>query len=124
MWTPTTEPTAACKGPFQMKARTLSTRFTFQLCRGNDVTIVDIPHDLEATAVHICLASSLNCWSFQIWDFPKIRGTFLGVPIIRIIVFWGLCWGPLVLGNYHMKAAKGCGQRVQKHDAARHRAGK
>ena len=26
----------------------------------------------------------------QIWGFPKIRGTFLGVPIIRTIVFWGL----------------------------------
>ena len=25
-----------------------------------------------------------------IWGFPKIRGTFLGVPIIRTIVFWGL----------------------------------
>ena len=30
----------------------------------------------------------------QIWVFPKIRGTILGVPIIRIIVFWGLYWGP------------------------------
>ena len=27
-------------------------------------------------------------------------GTLLGVPIIRTIVFWGLYWGPLVLGNY------------------------
>ena len=26
--------------------------------------------------------------------FPKIRGSFLGVPIIRIIVFWCLYWGP------------------------------
>ena len=25
--------------------------------------------------------------------FPKIRGTFLGVPIIRAIVFWGLSRG-------------------------------
>ena len=24
------------------------------------------------------------------WGFPKIRGTILGVPIIRTIVFWGL----------------------------------
>ena len=38
----------------------------------------------------------------SIWGFPKIRGTFLGVPIIRIIVFWGLYWGPLILGNYHL----------------------
>ena len=34
--------------------------------------------------------------------FPKIRGTYLGVAIIRIIVYWGLYWGPLILGNYHM----------------------
>ena len=27
-------------------------------------------------------------------------GTFLGVPIIRIIVYGGLCWGPPFLGNY------------------------
>ena len=37
-----------------------------------------------------------------IWGFPKIRCTLLGVPIIRTIVFWGLYWGPLILGNYHM----------------------
>ena len=37
-----------------------------------------------------------------IWGFPKIRGTFLGVPIIRTIVFWGLYWGPLILRNYHI----------------------
>ena len=27
--------------------------------------------------------------------FPKIRGTILGVPITRIIIYWGLYWGPL-----------------------------
>ena len=27
--------------------------------------------------------------------FPKIRGTFLGVPIMRTIVYWVLYWGPL-----------------------------
>ena len=37
----------------------------------------------------------------SIWGFPKIRGTFWGVPIIRIILYWGLFWGPLILGNYH-----------------------
>ena len=30
-------------------------------------------------------------------------GTFLGVPIIRIIVFWGPYWGPLILGKYHLE---------------------
>ena len=34
--------------------------------------------------------------------FPKIGGTILGVPRIRNIVYWGLSWGPLILGNYHM----------------------
>ena len=36
------------------------------------------------------------------WEFPQIRGTSLGVPIIRTIVFWGLHWGPPILGNYHV----------------------
>ena len=40
---------------------------------------------------------------FEIWGFPKIRATFLGVPIIRIIVYWGLYWGLLILGNYHLR---------------------
>ena len=26
----------------------------------------------------------------------------MGVPIIRTIVYWGLYWGPLIVGNYHM----------------------
>ena len=34
------------------------------------------------------------------WGFPKIRCTTLGVPIIRTRVFWGLYWGPPILGNY------------------------
>ena len=29
-------------------------------------------------------------------------GTILKVPRIRAIVFWGLNWGPLILGNYHI----------------------
>ena len=36
------------------------------------------------------------------WVFPKIRGTFFGVPIIRIIIYKGLYWGLFVLGNYHV----------------------
>ena len=34
-----------------------------------------------------------------IWGFPTIRGTLLEAPIIRTIVFWGLYWGPPILGN-------------------------
>ena len=46
----------------------------------------------------------LSCFSVRMskWGFPKIRGTLLGVPIIRIIVFGGLYWGPLILGNYQV----------------------
>ena len=36
------------------------------------------------------------------WGFPKIRGTLLGVPIKRTIIFWGLYWGPPILGNYQI----------------------
>ena len=34
--------------------------------------------------------------------FPKIGGTFLGVPIIRTIVYLGLYRGPLGLAKYHV----------------------
>ena len=50
------------------------------------------------TAPERCRRVRLAC----IWGFPKIRGTCLGVPIIRIIVYWGLYWGPFILGNYHI----------------------
>ena len=33
-------------------------------------------------------------------------GTFFGVPIIRIIVFWGLNWGPPILRNYHVEVSQ------------------
>ena len=33
------------------------------------------------------------CHCRKLRGFPNIRGTFLGVPIIRPIVFWGLYWG-------------------------------
>ena len=52
-----------------------------------------------------------------IWRFPKIRGTILGVPIIRIIIFWDLNWGTLIWGNYHILGpyitilGVGCGGR-------------
>ena len=38
----------------------------------------------------------------MVWEFFLIRGTFWGAPITRILVFWGLCWGPFILGNYHL----------------------
>ena len=52
--------------------------------------------------VDFLLQRSLHSFQVLIWEFPRIRGTFLGVPIIRIIIYWGLYWGPLILGNYHI----------------------
>ena len=48
------------------------------------------------------LDSDRPCGGFPLWGFPKIRGTILGVPRIRTIVFWGLYWGPPILGNYRV----------------------
>ena len=33
---------------------------------------------------------------------PKLGVPFLGVSIVRIIVFWGLYWGSFILGNYQL----------------------
>ena len=33
---------------------------------------------------------------------PKIRGTFLGVPIIRNIGYQGVYWDPPISGIYQM----------------------
>ena len=33
------------------------------------------------------------------WGIPKIGGTILGGPIIRIIVFWGLYWDSPYFGK-------------------------
>ena len=40
------------------------------------------------------------------WGFPRIRGTILKVPIVRTRIFWGLRWGPLILGNYHVDSSR------------------
>ena len=39
---------------------------------------------------------------FLTWRFPKIKGPFLGAPIIRTIIYLGSILGPLILGNYHV----------------------
>ena len=45
--------------------------------------------------------------------FPKIRGTILGVPMIRTIVFRGLYWGPPILANYYINPCKDWGFIVE-----------
>ena len=38
--------------------------------------------------------------------FPKVGVPFWGFPIIRTIVYWGLYWGTLILGNCHMPCSR------------------
>ena len=64
--------------------------------------VVDFLLYKTSTTDLLSYSSLLVSQHVPIWGFPKIRGTILGVPIIRTIVFWGLYWGPLILGNYHM----------------------
>ena len=49
--------------------------------------------------------------------FPTVRVPFLGIPIIRIIVFWCLYWVPLILGNYQIWAGK-MAQAISLHDVS------
>ena len=53
--------------------------------------------DLGQCAKNMGNVSSSDAWPENL-GFPKIRGTILRVPIIRILVYWG----PPNLGNYHL----------------------
>ena len=46
---------------------------------------------------------SLCCWCRNLEMSQKFGVPFQGVLMIRIIVFWGLSWGSIVLGNYHQQ---------------------
>ena len=56
--------------------------------------------ELKARMEHLQQARSSS--DVDMWVFPKIKGTFLGVPIMRTVVYWGLYWGTLILRNYHV----------------------
>ena len=45
----------------------------------------------------------LSCCQGTQMGVSQNYGYLFGVPIIRIIVFWGLYWGPPILGNYQIK---------------------
>ena len=38
--------------------------------------------------------------TFENGGFPTLGVLFSGVPIMRIIVYWSLSWGPPDFGNY------------------------
>ena len=49
----------------------------------------------QSSMVLTAPCSQLDTLHQNIWGFTKIRDTFLGVPIIRTIVYWGLLGFPL-----------------------------
>ena len=57
---------------------------------GSVVIMAGPPESVEA---NMWLGPFLNVYIRIIWRFPKIRGTFLEVPIIRTIVFWPSNYG-------------------------------
>ena len=78
-----------------------------KLCRKPHVTKT-FPKLLSGSLSEGALTRALtggSGWD-KIWGFPKTRGTILGVPIIRTIVFWGLYGDPPVLENYHLSKVK------------------
>ena len=46
----------------------------------------------------------------QYGGFPKLGGTLLAVPVIRIIKLGGLYWCPRIFGNYHISDRQMLGQ--------------
>ena len=79
---------------------TTSTTCCFSL---KSVLTSRIPHAIASPGedLHL-LQRQVPCIMTTMWGFPKITGAILGVPIIRAIVYWGLYWGPLILGNYYV----------------------
>ena len=54
---------------------------------------------LESCCVVLYCALRISGNNPSMGEFTTVRGTILGVQIMRIIVFWGLHWDPLILGN-------------------------
>ena len=72
----------------------------------------------SGTTLGTCSAdpSSGKQWGEKV---PKIKSTILGVPIITSIVYWGLYWGPRIMGNYqiqHMAVSKLAELKFDVHD--------
>ena len=57
-------------------------------------------HDVNMAAWIARHAQAMKMRVFQnrIWGFSTLRAPFLGVPVIRIMV-WGLFWVPPILGT-------------------------
>ena len=62
--------------------------------------------------LRVCSLGYISLVYTKIGGFLKLGGTILAVPIVRTVVYWGLNWGPLILGNYHMPIPLRIGLRV------------
>ena len=51
----------------------------------------EVQKDPKRSGPELLSTQQLLRYNF-IWGFPKIWGTLLGFPIIRIVIFWGLHW--------------------------------
>ena len=73
----------------------------------------DIMRRADLESCHVLLPCNM-------WGFPKIRGTFLMVPIIRTIVYWGLYWGTPYFGDgkEEMPWKEGCGWELACRDTS------
>ena len=56
-----------------------------------------IENQIEKTVENQVEALIIQC----LIGIERIRGAFLGVPIKRVVMHWGVYWSPLARGNYH-----------------------
>ena len=65
------------------------------------------PFNSPLNTAHGILGELKNLSHSATEGFPKLGVPFLGVPIIRTIVFWGLYWGSPILGKYQQDIIPG-----------------
>ena len=83
----------------------ISIYFIFYLYLRGTISFLNLGSgDYQCRALGSGLRESARCRGTlnHIGGSHEIKGTILGVLIKSTIEFWGLYWGPLILGNYHM----------------------
>ena len=65
---------------------------------------LSLTQNLGIQPEHLRYLQSAETCAALIWDFPKIRGSLLVIPILRIILSLGLYWGSPIYGNSHFSS--------------------
>ena len=90
-----------------LKRRNLITESRFGYNDPEAPSMSSAPSSPEVLAIHLISTGSQWVWSDRRgsnsyhYDFErymgvsKIQGHFLGVPMMRIMIYWSLFWGPL-----------------------------